>query len=130
MPPWVLSIRNCGRPSWRGSYPIPAFWVSPKSHFCGAIVTLRQRAHNPPITLKLGFHARHISPRSSGHSRPARSADSAILVHAISEDAKGLSLRHRFAESPVAQMTLRITVATTFDEVTAQAGGVPPALFA
>ena len=35
----------------------------------------------------------------------------AILVHAISEDAKRFYLRHGFAESPVAPMTLMITVA-------------------
>src|SRR5262245_47652652 len=30
MPPCVPSIRNCGRPSSRGSQPMPAFWVIPK----------------------------------------------------------------------------------------------------
>ncbi|MBI4699544.1 MAG: GNAT family N-acetyltransferase [Deltaproteobacteria bacterium] len=35
----------------------------------------------------------------------------AIVVHAISEDAKRFYLRHGFAEAPVAPMTLMITVA-------------------
>ena len=34
----------------------------------------------------------------------------AILVHAISEDARRFYLRHRFVESPVAPMMLMITV--------------------
>jgi GNAT superfamily N-acetyltransferase len=35
----------------------------------------------------------------------------AILVHAVSDDAKGFYLRHGFVESPVAPMTLMITLA-------------------
>jgi GNAT superfamily N-acetyltransferase len=35
----------------------------------------------------------------------------AILVHAISEEAKRFYLRHGFAESPVAPMTLMVTLA-------------------
>lgn len=35
----------------------------------------------------------------------------AILVHAISEDAKRFYLRHGFLESPVAPLTLMITLA-------------------
>ncbi len=35
----------------------------------------------------------------------------AIVVHAISEDAKRFYLRHGFVESPIAPMTLMITVA-------------------
>jgi GNAT superfamily N-acetyltransferase len=35
----------------------------------------------------------------------------AILVHAISEEAKRFYLRHGFVESPVAPLTLMITVA-------------------
>jgi hypothetical protein len=31
MPPWVLRIRNWGRASSRGSQPIPAFMVRPKT---------------------------------------------------------------------------------------------------
>ena len=75
------------------------------SHFRGAILTPRRRAHNPPFTLKLGFHARHISPRSCGHPGGAIADIRAIRVHAISEDAKRFSLRHGFADSPVVPMT-------------------------
>ena len=44
----------------------------------------------------------------------------AILVHAISEDAKRFSLRHGFAESPIAPMTLMITVADAEKAVAAK----------
>ena len=44
--------------------------------------------------------------------------------------AAGFSLRHGFADSPVAPMTLMITLETAFGEMIATAGGYAPALFA
>ena len=76
------------------------------SHFCGAILTPRRRAHNPPIALKpahqpnaaradrlggrgtrqepLGFHARHISaPRITS----PRSIQGRGIAHGLLRDA-------------------------------------------
>ena len=44
--------------------------------------------------------------------------------------AAGFSLRHGFADSPVAPMTLIVTLETAFGDVIATAGGYAPALFA
>ena len=47
-PPCVLRIRNCLRPSSRGSQPMPAFWVSPNRSPLGRFSSISSVSGSAP----------------------------------------------------------------------------------
>ena len=65
IPPCVLSIRNCGRPSSRGSQPIPAFCVIPKMSPLGRSISISAVSGRLPAGPEPTVSTRHSAGSES-----------------------------------------------------------------
>src|SRR5687768_11422452 len=80
MPPCVLSSKYCGRPSSRGSQPIPAFWLSAKMSPLGALSSISSVKGSVPC----GPAALVCTSMSAGGSPPSSRSRSVSSVLSIS----------------------------------------------